>query len=135
VNKQEIFDTVAIGIRAQGGPAIRGNSCAYRTPSGRKCAAGLLIKDEDYNSNFEGNAVGSLPEGALPGFGQDDQKYLLYQLQMAHDRSAVTNGGASSDADFFAKWHQEMIEIAESNEVSHLALLIDVTAAETVKIL
>jgi hypothetical protein len=138
VNKQEIFDAVAIGIRAQGGPAIQGNNCSYRSPNGRKCAAGLLIKDEDYDPAFEGHAVTSLPDRALPGFVQDDT-YFLHQLQMAHDRSAFTNGdangGASSDADFFAKWHQEMIKIAESNEVMQTALLIDVTAAETVKIL
>jgi hypothetical protein len=126
MNKQEIFDAVAIGIRAQGGPAINstGNICAYRASNGRKCAAGLLMKDEDYDPGFEGGSVSHLPEKAFPGFSLDDM-YLISQLQHAHDTAAM-----ASDDEFFAVWRQKMIEVAERNEVSQLSLLISVESGE-----
>lgn len=32
--------------------------CAYRSPEGRKCAAGLFIPDELYNADMEGKPIG-----------------------------------------------------------------------------
>lgn len=54
MTKQEIFDTVARHLFAQGEPAMDGNAaCAYRAPKGLKCAVGALIADEHYSSNLD----------------------------------------------------------------------------------
>lgn len=69
-------------------PAIEGFSCRYRTPDGRACAVGILILDEKYTTDIEGNSayascvreVIEYPEGVT----QDE----LEQVQGIHDRIA-----------------------------------------------
>lgn len=63
MTKQELFDTVARGLIAQGEPSITGSTCAYRftKPDGKvlKCAAGQLIPDALYVAGIENNTVSS----------------------------------------------------------------------------
>lgn len=77
---QEILDIVVPAMIAQGAPSydVAAGVCRYRGPEGRKCAAGVLIPDEDYRPEMEGRNSDylSIPE-ANSGF--------LRQLQVNHD--------------------------------------------------
>jgi len=89
---QETFDTVVAHLRKQNSRAVYEGSCKYLT-EGMKCAAGCLIKPEDYNKSFEGHAicnyagfpteVGTL----LDSYGHDLK--LLRRLQQTHDSYPV----------------------------------------------
>ncbi len=91
---QETFDTVVAHLRKQNKRAIKIDSgsvesCVYLAEDGSKCAAGCLIKPEDYNESFEGCAVVSLG-GQPSNVGLLLQEYgydlkLLRALQRAHD--------------------------------------------------
>ncbi|MER9178914.1 hypothetical protein [Mesorhizobium sp. M0767] len=61
---QEIYDTVAKHLLAQGKRATTGqtssyggDSCAYRGEGDTKCAAGCLIPDDLYKPDMEGDSV------------------------------------------------------------------------------
>lgn len=54
MEKQEIFDKVATHLLTQNKRAHDGSSCVYRAPDGCKCAAGILVSDEDYSPSMEG---------------------------------------------------------------------------------
>lgn len=82
---QEVFDTVAKHLLAQGARASADNGeCLYRGPNGTKCAVGCLLADEEYNSDMEGNSVWGieLPERLKVHAG------LLSDLQALHDGSS-----------------------------------------------
>lgn len=83
---QEIFDTVARHLFAQGTRAYNENiaGCQYRGPCGTKCAVGCLIPDEAYDPEMEGRSVDSLISG-FPSWMQDNVGLLAW-LQAAHDR-------------------------------------------------
>lgn len=59
LTKQEVFDKVVIGLRKQGCRSYLSDedTCAYRGVDGRKCAAGILILDEFYSSDLEGETI------------------------------------------------------------------------------
>lgn len=91
---QETFDFVVRALHKQGGPSIGGNpgsptSCAYRSTTGRKCAVGHLIPDEEYKPRFEGVILIDLL-AAHELLRLQPQVLLLGQLQAAHD---VTRSG------------------------------------------
>jgi hypothetical protein len=86
MNRQQIFETVARHLFAQGKRAVKFNesayhrevaerirhnwggkpdkeeyqTCQYRSPDGLKCAVGCLIPDEYYDVGMEGNGVYSI---------------------------------------------------------------------------
>lgn len=54
MTKQEVFDIVYNGLKKQGFEKSEAGyqgltSCAYRGDNGRKCAAGMLFTDDDFN--------------------------------------------------------------------------------------
>lgn len=57
----ELLNQSEAAILAQGGFSIGrvtdryGDICVYRGPDGKKCAAGQLIRDDQYDPKFEGN--------------------------------------------------------------------------------
>jgi hypothetical protein len=99
---QQIFDTVANHLRQQNSksllsevacreiPAPTG-SCAYRGEAGKKCSAGVLILDEEYEFSMEGRGLysvltkysSSLMERLYPHHD------LIVQLQSVHDNFGV----------------------------------------------
>lgn len=83
---QQIFDTVATHLFAQGEQAIDGQgSCVYRSDNGLKCAVGCLIPDESYTTEMEGNAAQDLgTRFNLPEWFKDNG-LLLQELQEVHD--------------------------------------------------
>ena len=86
ISAQEVFNQSISGIVAQGGPArdSRGH-CKYRTDSGRKCAVGQVLTDEEYHLDMDNPKIGgavhsiTLPDRLNPHF------YLLEDLQGIHD--------------------------------------------------
>jgi hypothetical protein len=107
ITEQEIFDQSTLGLIAQGGPSKAKDSprCLYRGPGGRKCAVGILITDEEYKPEMDGDASsvqclvdnGLLPERLKP------HVHLLCVLQDAHDNT-LTNS--------WADWKADLNEIA-----------------------
>jgi hypothetical protein len=85
MNAQEIFDTVAKHLAAQGRRSVTrdGESCLYRGPRGRMCAVGKLIRKNEYKRSMEGTGVFFLG-GDLPRRLREHVE-LLDDLQSAHD--------------------------------------------------
>jgi hypothetical protein len=65
---QQVFDTVVAHLRQQNSkalmsPGLRESlnmdalTCAYRSGDGKKCAAGALIEDSEYDISMEGKAI------------------------------------------------------------------------------
>lgn len=117
---QQIFDTVARHIMAQGEPAISQltGKCAYLTPRGHKCAIGCLIPPEDYDAKFEDKGITN------PVFNPLIRKHrwnvsLLADLQGAHD------SWANSPYDGYHAWKLDMYRIAKNFELSPQVLSND----------
>jgi len=87
--KQEIIDQVINGLIEQGQQAIEDDTCMYRSPTGLKCAIGMLISDEDYDSRMEGHGINELlgnswlPENIIAI--EETYPKLLRNLQSFHD--------------------------------------------------
>lgn len=81
---QEVFDHVAAHLLKQNQKAINLDGlCMYRTPSGLKCAAGCLIGDDEYTSEFEGESWSVLAEDQR--LVPDNHFDLIFALQGIHD--------------------------------------------------
>jgi hypothetical protein len=109
--KQETFDAVVSGLIEQGGPSAGENDCGptcfYRGKDGRKCAVGLLVPDDEYQEEWENQAVGA-------GLDVDDWLYdngydILFcgRLQDAHD-IPVFNGEDDDEG-----WLEEFIVMVD----------------------
>lgn len=93
--KQEIFDRVAVHLRAQGMAARREvyPQCAYRLPDGRRCAIGALLPDGHPGLGEEGERAGSVaglrkrwPDLFEPHlFDYSGNTPFLVALQRVHD--------------------------------------------------
>lgn len=101
MTKQEVFETVARHLFAQGRQAMTLDAgCMYRGPDDTKCAVGCLIPDEMYSPDMEFKAVAALVAGKddlgyfLPDVVLENQG-LLTTLQGVHDSS-----GNWEDQDF-----------------------------------
>jgi len=86
---QNIFDEVITHLVRQGKRAAAGGHCRYRA-DGLKCAVGVLIPDEEYDSAWEGCPVGEIHYmlGRPESFWGIDVSHLrfLVDLQDLHDR-------------------------------------------------
>lgn len=91
---QEIFDTVAIGLRKQGQPAVseRGG-CLYQADNGNRCAAGLLFNEVELGAALScGGGIDSVlcdTDTPFRGFIYKNEE-LIADLQRAHDAHAST---------------------------------------------
>ena len=90
MTNQEVFDKVATHLLTQNKKAICpiDGRCKYRTSEGLKCAAGVMISDEEYSPEMESWAVNHLItkynlEKIAPF------KELLYRLQGIHDMTVI----------------------------------------------
>lgn len=52
---QELFNIVSLHLLNQGQKSAHETLCMYRGPNGMKCAAGVLIPDNEYNPSMETN--------------------------------------------------------------------------------
>ena len=90
MTNQEVFDKVATHLLTQNRKAICpiDGRCRYRTSEGLKCAAGIMISDDEYSPEMESWAVNHLItkynlEKIAPF------KDLLYKLQGIHDAAEI----------------------------------------------
>lgn len=98
MNRQEMFDKMWNGLKAQGWkPSTKyvegSETCAYRGKNGMKCAFGHLISDEDYPkvAHCEGNSV-DRPMLLTLSIDTDEHEFLT-DAQGAHDRVFFGNNG------------------------------------------
>ena len=78
--------------------AFSDESCSYRGPNGLKCAAGILIPDEEYTfDSFEGKDWGHLVQN---GYVESRFSEQIIELQNIHDLERVE------------RWKDELIKFA-----------------------
>ena len=104
---QEILNTVAAHLLKQAakslGPVASydgGETCAYRSPEGLRCAVGGALEEGEYSPAMESKTVEDLgdllPERLRP------HRALLTSLQLIHDTHPV------------ASWPRQLRELSES---------------------
>jgi len=81
---KEVFEFVVRALKKQKTKSEENGVCKYRSQFG-KCAAGHLIKDEDYKKLFEGETVdpGNRIHAYFEELGYNTQ--LIRELQEVHD--------------------------------------------------
>jgi len=134
---QEIYDTVAMALIAQGRPsAVDGDgriNCVYAAPDGARCAVGHLMNDEEINAygNFEGDISALLKCDEWRGGRMrplfHDEGYFLKDLQHDHD----TYVGLTDE--WLDRWKQAMRDTARRYDLNDAVLNESgpVMAAET----
>lgn len=108
---QQVFDQVAKHLIAQNKRSVllKLGGCAYRGEGGTKCAAGCLIADDEYASNWEGSSWGDLVKaGCVPR----NHEALIYELQYLHDLTV-------DDAPY---WIKRLGKLAEKHKLNTDAL-------------
>lgn len=134
LTKQQMFDKVAEGIIAQGGPSVsvvsdtvHFSACVYRSANGRKCGVGQLIPDELYVPEMEGLSVaGIFRKKSLATLElrnvllckDGDEKFpFCSELQSRHDLAADATISSYSPyydtTNFFKCWKSLMLRTAE----------------------
>lgn len=88
--EQEVFDFVVTSLLRQGQKSYVTNEygvelCRYRSPGGKKCAAGFLIPDDQYTDKMESRTSFQLQNEELFNFSPHEK--LVDALQCAHDTS------------------------------------------------
>lgn len=122
MTKQEIFDTVLNGLRNQKIPSYKRRDtgdveCLYRGPEGRKCAAGMLIPDDQYRPDMEGQPFVWLVNGTYKHFADVpdhlvEHRNFITSLQQLHDRWAEGAYG-------YYSWEGQMKSLATSNGLQY----------------
>lgn len=101
---QEAFDKVWSWFVVQGKPrAVVNGMCRLRTPTGAKCAVGVLIPDEQYRDALDRRGITDYHESvpALEGLPLD----FLTALQTAHDKDGRDLGMTGALKQFAKRWH------------------------------
>ncbi|WP_016761376.1 hypothetical protein [Leptospira weilii] len=98
---QEVFDYIIKHLLTQNSISINEmKSCLYRGPYGKKCAAGVLIGDEEYSPDFEGRTwIGLCDDRGFP----QAHKHLIAKLQRIHDNVSVEH------------WRRELKQLAHTH--------------------
>lgn len=89
--RQRYFDFI-VTLLAEQGRSVDGNSCMYRGPGGKVCAAGPLIPNKLYKPSIEGQGFGgvirstdnNLPKDFTSKFSTETIHFVR-SLQCAHD--------------------------------------------------
>jgi hypothetical protein len=107
---QEIFDTVVNHLRKQGRRALGSdNTCLYRAPNGDRCAAGCLVRDEEYQPWMEVRSIVSILEDTKSPSSLKNRllehKSLIASLQNIHDAYPVE------------LWENDFVFIAECHKL------------------
>ena len=92
MNDQETYEKVVKALALQGRQSsLSSGSCLYRHPEGLKCAAGILIEDDEYGDWMEKRTIFSvLKDDRCPESLKNrliKQSTLVDQLQVNHDLS------------------------------------------------
>ena len=97
MKKKQVFQTVATHLLTQKNKSIAPDDtgmCMYKHDSGRSCAVGVLIDDDQYYKDLEGKATDALEviqavEKSLDTNITKSDRDLLCKLQDIHDYSTV----------------------------------------------
>lgn len=106
--RQEIFNHVIKHLKEQGCQSVDrdGDECAYRGASGRMCAVGCLLADDEYEPNMESHGVYDI---VLP-LRLENHSLLLQELQRLHDRSYYWNDEGAGGFSHQGEYEIEMIQ-------------------------
>lgn len=107
---QEVFDQVAKHLLTQNETSYCDDAvgvCAYRGPDGLKCAAGCLIADDEYNTDWEQQGWTVLVDSRAVPLKHHD---LIRSLQMIHDEY---------DQD---SWREHLTDLADKHKLNTAAL-------------
>jgi hypothetical protein len=111
MSMQEIFDTVVNHLRSQGckseGEFNGKKCCFYRGPNGTRCAAGVLIPDDEYSPKMEHRLVDDLPFFSKYS---ERERSLIFFLQGVHDLNTP---------EF---WEKRLKEVADQFDLEYLPL-------------
>jgi len=103
---QEVFDQAAEHLLTQNkqseGVHNNGLTCMYRSPDGLKCAAGCLIGDDEYSSEWERRSWGFVSKAGCVTKHID----LISSLQSIHDNYEPS------------QWLVRLKELASSKELN-----------------
>ena len=107
MSAQEVFDIVAVHLLRQGQKStvlvpcpVRGTICAYRGYNGTRCAAGILIRNDEYREGMEGNSWFAVVTAWPDLAARIGNPALVIDLQVLHDTTNPEewNGGLRSIA-------------------------------------
>ena len=104
--EQAVFDVCALHLLTQNKRSVDvSDNCMYRSPCGLKCAIGVIISDEEYAEDMEGNPIATL----LFRRDLEDHKYesLLRDIQRVHDMNADVS-----------VWLERLIHLAKRHGLS-----------------
>ena len=111
---QEIFDIVSKHLLTQKVKSVvhipMKNICQYRTPSGLKCAAGILIPDEEYTQEMDvhGDWLILVREELVePKFAHE-----ITDLQEIHDFGIL-----GEDNSCYDDWKHKLTKFAQDNNL------------------
>lgn len=114
MTRQEIFNTVADHLLAQGRPAMRIGTkmCAYRSADGATCAVGCLIPDTHYTPEMEGTDFLGLVSryDDLPDYFYTNTS-LFTDLQQIHD------WGVGRESELPLHWYETLLWLAEGEKL------------------
>jgi hypothetical protein len=99
MTKQEMFNKAWTGLKAQGFVPCADSfgSCMYRDPeSGRRCAFGHLISDEEYNEDLEGLSASQVINSISRDRWSFDLTTFADGLQGIHDHVVNENAEITS---------------------------------------
>ena len=86
---QEIFDIVSTHLLKQNARSINHEgTCMYRGDNGLKCAAGVLIPDDQYKKDFEFSSWATLSREQLVSSSFCEE---IWDLQKIHDNSLISD--------------------------------------------
>lgn len=125
IEAQKIYDKVVSHLRAQKQPSVGDDGCAYRGYCGLKCAVGVLITDEWYNTGLEGHSpLEAKVQLALEHSGYPTTPAWLEfytSIQDAHD-AGNRYGNCDDDGHYIAEKVSETWEERFKNVAEHYGL-------------
>lgn len=94
MTNKEILRKSIVGVIEQGKPSVNGSNCMYRSKDGLRCAVGMIIEDEHYDSDLENKIVTDrrMFDVIEKSIGKKPTPILinhLYRIQRAHDIAAI----------------------------------------------
>ena len=96
MDRQAVFEKVITHLYEQKSQAYKnGVGCSYRGTHGKTCAVGCLIKDNEYDPEYEGHAADTnrvvrAVEDSIGARLDSIDKNLLCSLQSLHDNYLTT---------------------------------------------
>lgn len=116
IPQQETFDIVVNHLRQQGEKGVDESlgTCVYRGPNGLMCAAGVLIRDDQYSSDMEGWGVTS--------GSSSDKRYELSKAgkiveENGHDIKLVIELQNIHDFHEIRHWESKFKELADRHNL------------------